>query len=170
MPLLTCCGLISVPLGGRASLCGSDLWPVLLPLNFRSSSLCGVWYLPHLTAIPSVGWALGFMFMATMSGPAMKGDGPGLLSPLLTDTGCHTQSTYKGTDSHSRDTIISLRGGGLKLGHSSQAELLRSPCPPASFPLSIPSHSLLPNSSSRGCHSECQNSGKDLGHEATPGI
>lgn len=34
--------------------------------------------------------------------------------------------------------------------------------------LAIHSHSLFPNSSPRGGHSECPNSGRDLGHEATP--
>lgn len=119
LPLLTCHGLILVPLGCRAPLCGSDLRSVLLASWELQVQLR---YLPGLAAIPSLGWALGFTFTATMSGPCREGRWTGLLSPLLRDISCHPLSTHKGTDSHSGDTILLLKGAGLEPGHPSQAE------------------------------------------------
>lgn len=74
-PLLTCHGLVLVPLGVRASLCGSALRPILLPPSELQVplTLLRVWYLPDLIAIPPVGWALCLILIATMSGPCHEG-------------------------------------------------------------------------------------------------
>ena len=106
MPRLTCHGLFLAPWG-------SDLRLVLLPSSqLESSSLhgeAGTW--------ASCSWRRGL-------DAAMKGEGPGLLSPLLTGTDCHTRRTRTGLTATAVTPAFLCRpswGVGQRPGHASLA-------------------------------------------------
>ena len=106
MPRLTCHGLFLAPWG-------SDLRLVLLPSSqLESSSLhreAGTW--------ASCPWRQDL-------DAAVKGEGPGLLSPLLTGTDCHTRRTHTGLTATAVTPAFLCRpswGVGQRPGHASLA-------------------------------------------------